>query len=141
FRLQGNITPDLSIQYYGSPFTSVAQYDRFKFATNTLASKYADRFQEFTSEEISASEGLYNISNPKASGSFTDPNFSFNEFRSNLVGRSEYKPESTLYLVCEYNHSGSMAVYQPGGCSNIDQIWVIATTNTFMLKANYWRGW
>jgi len=141
FRLQGNITPDLSIQYYGSPFTSVAQYDRFKFATNTLASKYADRFQEFTSEEISASEGLYNISNPKASGSFTDPNFSFNEFRSNLVARWEYKPGSTLYLVWEHNRSGRMPVYQPGWGSNIDQIWGIAPTNTFMLKANYWLGW
>jgi hypothetical protein len=141
FRLQGNITPDLSIQYYGSPFTSVAQYDRFKFATNTLASNYSDRFQEFTPDEISSTDGIYSISNQNASGTFKDPNFSFNEFRSNLVARWEYLPGSTLYLVWEHNRSGRMPIYQPGWGSNIDQIWGIAPTNTFMLKVNYWLGW
>ena len=141
FRLQGNITPDLSIQYYGSPFTSVAQYDRFKYATNTLASNYSDRFQEFTPDEINSTDGIYNISNPNASGTFKDPNFSFNEFRSNLVARWEYLPGSTVYLVWEHNRSGRMPIYQPGWGSNIDQIWGIAPTNTFMLKVNYWLGW
>ncbi|VTQ00227.1 DUF5916 domain-containing protein [Sphingobacterium daejeonense] len=84
---------------------------------------------------------IYNISNPNASGTFKDPNFSFNEFRSNLVARWEYMPGSTVYLVWEHNRSGRMPIYQPGWGSNIDQIWGIAPTNTFMLKVNYWLGW
>src|SRR5690606_10029360 len=33
--MQVNVTPDISIQYYGSPFTSVATYDQFKLAADT----------------------------------------------------------------------------------------------------------
>ena len=141
FRLQGNITPDLSIQYYGSPFTSTAQYDRFKYATNTLSRTYSERFQEFSPEQISYADGMYSVGTGAQAGSFKDPNFSFNEFRSNLVARWEYLPGSTLYLVWEHNRSGRMPVYQPGWGSNLDNIWRIAPTNTFMLKLNYWIGW
>lgn len=141
FRLQGNITPDLSIQYYGSPFTSTAQYDRFKYATNTLSRTYSERFQEFSPEQLSYADGMYSVGRGAQAGSFKDPNFSFNEFRSNLVARWEYLPGSTLYLVWEHNRSGRMPVYQPGWGSNLDNIWRIAPTNTFMLKVNYWIGW
>jgi len=140
-RLQGNITPDLSIQYYASPFTSTAQYDRFKYAGNTLSKTYLERFKEFSADQISYADGNYAISTGDQSVKFKDPNFSFNEFRSNLVARWEYKPGSTLYLVWEHNRSGTTPVYQPGWTNNLDQIWGIAPTNTFMVKINYWLGW
>ncbi len=140
-RLQGNITPDLSIQYYGSPFTSTAQYDQFKYADNTLSRTYTERFKDFSADQLSYADGQYTVGSGTEAASFKDPNFSFNEFRSNLVARWEYKPGSTLYLVWEHNRSGTMPVYQPGWSENIDQIWGIAPTNTFMLKVNYWLGW
>src|SRR5690606_36076233 len=50
--LQANITPDFSIQYYGSPFTSVAEYDKFKQAGDTHSRTYTNRFSEFGDNEI-----------------------------------------------------------------------------------------
>ncbi|HWV71719.1 MAG TPA: DUF5916 domain-containing protein [Pseudosphingobacterium sp.] len=140
-RLQENITPDLSIQYYASPFTSTARYDRLKYADNTLSKTYNERFREFSADQISYTDGSYTIETGGQTASFKDPNFSFNEFRSNLVARWEYRPGSTLYLVWEHNRSGTMPIYQPGWTNNLDQIWGIAPTNTFMVKVNYWIGW
>lgn len=141
FRLQGNITPDFSIQYYGSPFSSSARYDRFKIADNTLSRQYDERFIELSDQQVDYHEGQYHIDNQGWTGEFSDPDFSFNEFRSNLVARWEYRPGSTLYLVWEHNRTGSRPVYQPGWGSNLQQIWKIAPSNTFMIKANYWLGW
>jgi len=140
-RLQGNITPDLSIQYYASPFTSTAQYDRFKYADNTLSKAYHERFKEFSANQLSYADGYYTIATGDQLVKFNNPNFSFNEFRSNLVTRWEYKPGSTLYFVWEHNRSGTVPVYQPGWTNNLNQIWGLAPTNTFMVKINYWLGW
>src|SRR3546814_7570080 len=81
--MQVNVTPDISIQYYGSPFTSVAAYSDFKVAADTRSRHYTDRFRPLADGEEA----------------FPDPDFSFNELRSNLVARWEYLPGSTLYLV------------------------------------------
>ncbi len=44
FRIDYNITPELSIQYYGSPFASVGKYSDFKSVTNPRAAEYSDRY-------------------------------------------------------------------------------------------------
>lgn len=134
--MQVNLTPDISIQYYGSPFTSVAKYDQFKRAADTRSHTYANRFHEFASNEISYNDGRYITSNQQLS--FKDPNFSFNELRSNLVARWEYLPGSTLYLVWEHRRSNQNDVYQPGWGSNIDNMFGLPATNTVMVKINYW---
>ncbi len=140
-RLQGNITPDFSIQYYGSPFTSTASYDQFKWADNTLSKTYSERFKIFSSEQLSYADGQYTIGKGDEAVQMKNPNFSFNEFRSNLVARWEYKPGSTIYLVWEHSRSGQLPIYQPGWTNNFDDLWRVAPTNTFMVKCNYWLGW
>ncbi|MGO3807626.1 MAG: DUF5916 domain-containing protein, partial [Sphingobacterium sp.] len=140
-RLQGNITPDFSIQYYGSPFTSTARYDRFKWADNTLSKNYNDRFNMFSSEQLHFADGHYTIGQGDQAVHLKNPDFSFNEFRSNLVARWEYKPGSTIYLVWEHSRSGQLPIYQPGWTNNFEDLWHIAPTNTFMVKLNYWMGW
>jgi len=44
FRIDYNITPEISLQYYGSPFASVGKYSAFKEITKPHAANYADRF-------------------------------------------------------------------------------------------------
>jgi len=44
FRMDYNITNEISIQYYGSPFASIGTYSAFKEITNPLATIYHDRF-------------------------------------------------------------------------------------------------
>ena len=52
-RLNYNITPDISIQYYGSPFISTGIYDDFKKTLDAGADDINDRYHSFTESEIS----------------------------------------------------------------------------------------
>ena len=139
-RLQVNVTPDMSIQFYGSPFTSTAKFSDFKEAADTKSRTYDKRFHVFSEEEISYSDDMYTIKSAGKEVSFGNPDFSFNEFRSNLVARWEYLPGSTLYFVWEYRMSNQDNRYVTGWGNNLDRMFGLPATNTFMLKINYWFG-
>lgn len=136
--MQFNLTPDFSIQYYGSPFTSTAKYNEFKLVDNAGSRSYDNRFVAFDDEMLRRMDQQYIANQNGESYVFKDPNFSFNEFRSNLVARWEYLPGSTVYLVWEHNQSRNDLIYQPGWGNNLDRMFGIPSTNTFMIKANYW---
>lgn len=123
--LQVNVTPDISLQFYGSPFTSTARFNDFKWMDKTDSRTYGERFQSLSADELAG----------VAKGK---PNFSFNEFRSNLVARWEYLPGSTLYFVWEHRMSNRDTRYLSGWGSNLDRMFGLPSTNTFMLKMNYW---
>lgn len=121
-RAKVNITPDLSVQFYGSPFTSTAKYDEFKAAAKTQSKVYEERFRMLNQDEID----------------FRDPDFRFNEFRSNLVLRWEYLPGSTLYFVWEHSRSSHERGYMPEWGNNLKRLTELDAINTFMIKLNYW---
>lgn len=101
-RLSYNITPDLTLQYYGQPFITRPLYDHFGYVSDPLAAKYDSRFHVFSPGEISFNNGEYTVDENKDGTpdySFSKPDFNFVQFRSNLVIRWEYKPGSELYLV------------------------------------------
>jgi hypothetical protein len=102
------------------------------------AKAYSDRFTAFADEKVQAMDGSYTAQEGNASYSFKNPNFSFNEFRSNLVARWEYLPGSTIYVVWEHNQSRNDMVYQPGWGNNLDRMFGLPASNTFMMKVNYW---
>ena len=45
-RLNYNITPDISIQYYGSPFISTGIYDNYKKTLDAGADDINDRYHD-----------------------------------------------------------------------------------------------
>lgn len=101
-RIDYIITPDLSIQYWGQPFISRGVFKEFKHVDNPLATSFDDRFVMFNNEQISLNDGLYEVDengDGTSDFSFFNPDFSFVQFRSNLVLRWEYIPGSELYLV------------------------------------------
>ena len=102
-RVNYNINPNLSIQYWGQPFAFIGNYSKLKVITNSTAENYEDRFHEFLEDEISLNEfNEYEIdtdNNDIVEYSIENPDFNFAEFRSNMVLRWEYKPGSTLFLV------------------------------------------
>ncbi|MDR3142871.1 MAG: carbohydrate binding family 9 domain-containing protein [Tannerellaceae bacterium] len=137
-KLQANVTPDVSLQFYGSPFTSAATFSRFKEAADARSEVYEERFRMFAPASLSYSEGVYTAEGPGGKVSFANPDFSFNEFRSNLVARWEYLPGSTLYFVWERHLSGRSNQYIRGWRPNLDRMSALPATNTFMIKLNYW---
>lgn len=122
--MQLNLTPDVSIQFYGAPFTSTAKFKDFKEMASTTSHNYDERFRLMSDKE--------------AAELSLKPNFSFNEFRSNLVGRWEYRRGSTLYFVWEHRMSNRDSKYTSGWGSNLDRMFGLPSTNTFMIKLNYW---
>jgi hypothetical protein len=142
FRANFSVTPDLTIQYYGSPFLSVGSYTTFKRAADTLAERYQDRFHAFSPDEITfqPDSGRYFVSEGTnaASYSFANPDFSFRQFRSNLVVRWEYKPGSTLYVVWSQGRTGLDPHWDPSFSSNWSALWRERPDNVFMVKLSYW---
>src|SRR5690606_32154894 len=117
--------------------TSVAKYDQFKLAADTRSHTYSDRFHPIADDAIHLNDDRYFVDG-NGQLSFKNPNFSFNELRSNLVARWEYLPGSTLYLVWQHNRSHQDVTYQPGWEGNLDRMFGLPATNALMVKINYW---
>ena len=141
FRIDYNITTELSIQYYGSPFASVGKYSEFKTVTNSRAANYNDRFLMLNPVLNGNSyEVLENnpVSSKQIVYTFNNPDFNFFQFRSNLVLRWEYLPGSQIYLVwsqdrTNYITPGNNSVYKA-----ISDLKNVYPNNIFLIKINYW---
>ena len=104
-----HLTPDLSVQFYGSPFVSNGRYAAFKRVTDPRAPAYDERFYLFDPGELQydAATNRYTVAEGGATYGFQNPDFSIREFRSNLVTRWEFRPGSTFYLVWSQDRRGA----------------------------------
>ena len=143
-RVNYNITPDLTIQYWGQPFTTSGEYTDFKMITDSKADQFTDRYHTYTSDQISLEDDLYEIyedGDMNMDYSFGNPDFTMDEWLSNLVIRWEFMPGSTAYLVWSqtrnyYMQDGSFEVWD-----NLTNMFTDKKpTNTFLLKFSYRFG-
>ncbi len=144
-RINYNITPDLTIQYWGQPFVATGEYADFKYITNSKADDLQDRYQLYSSEQIRYDENmeLYLVDDNMdgvTDYSFDKPDFNVKEFLSNLVLRWEYRPGSTLYLVWsqtrnQYVNNGSFDF-----SNNVEDLFNAGAHNIFLVKFSYRFG-
>jgi Domain of unknown function (DUF5916)/Carbohydrate family 9 binding domain-like len=120
FRADLNLTPEFSIQYYGSPFISRGSYSQIKYITDPNARRLEDRYTDY------------------ALPLSTDPDFNFHEFRSNLVAKWEYRLGSFLYLVWSSERSGNTTDSHASLTQSYKQLKSIFPNNIFLIKLNYW---
>ena len=139
-RLNYTINPNLTIQYYGQPFVSRGRYANFNYITNPIADDLYDRFQLFDTNQISFDGTNYLIDENKDGTTdyeISNPDFSFVQFRSNLVVRWEYIPGSEIFLVWSQGNVGSQDS-KKRLFRNLDhQIFGEKPENTFLIKATY----
>jgi len=139
-RINLNITPNLTIQYFGQPFVSVGEYSEFKHIINAGAKNPQEQYRVFSPSEITYdSENLvYNINEQnKGNYSFDDPNFNYKQFLSNLVLRWEYIPGSTIYVVWS---QGRTAFETDGNFSyrqDMNNLFSEKPYDTFLVKFSY----
>jgi hypothetical protein len=141
FRFNAIFTPKLSVQYYGSPFISSGKYSNFKKVISPKAHAFDDRFYLYQPTEINynAADNNYTLTDPSGNNyQFDNPNFSFREFRSNLVVKWEFRRGSFIYLVWSHNRSGSQSYYEPSTSDNLSELFKIYPTNIFLVKLNYY---
>ena len=143
-RVNFNITPDLTIQYWGQPFTASGEYSDFKMITDPKAGQFSDRYHIYTSNQISLDDNEYRIDEDQdlnVDYSFDNPDFSVDEWLSNLVIRWEFLPGSTAYLVWSqtrnaYSQDGSFNIGD-----NLNELFTAnKATNVFLVKFSYRIG-
>ncbi len=139
-RVNYSINPNLSIQYYGQPFIFNAEFSNFNYVNNPIAEDLNDRVTWFDNNQISEDGGVYSVDEDldgNSDYSFSDPNFSFVQFRSNLVVRWEYIPGSEVFLVWSQGITG---IGDPTNDFNTiidNQLLSQRPQNTFLIKATY----
>lgn len=146
FRINLNLSPDLTLQYWGQPFIATGKYYDHKYITNPKAGEYHDRFATYSENQIRLEDDQYRI-DEDANGiidySFRNNDFNVQEFLSNLVVRWEYNPGSSVYLVWSqnrnnYNTNGNLNVMNDLGDlfnSEADR-----PHNVFLIKFSYRFG-
>jgi hypothetical protein len=110
FRINLNLSPDLTLQYWGQPFVATGKYFDQKFIVDPVADMYKDRFWTYSDAQKTFDGEQYNIDenlNGTVDYSFENNDFNVREFLSNLVIRWEYNPGSTLFLVWSQTRSYS----------------------------------
>ncbi|MFC2090260.1 DUF5916 domain-containing protein [Bacteroidota bacterium] len=130
------VTPEISLQYYGNPYISAGKYTRFKRVIDAGNSDLSERFENL---ETSYDANLNTYAFPVGGTNFSinNPDFSFTQYRSNLVFRWEYKLGSTLYFVWSHDRSDWQDIFNPL-MDITGNIFGLKGRNILMLKLNYW---
>jgi hypothetical protein len=114
----------------------VGKYFDIRRVDQARAKSREDRFEALDVTYDDA-DNSYSFDHNGRSWSFQNPDFSFMEFRSNLVLRWEYNLGSTIYLVWAHDRSDWQGLYHPVSDITGD-LFGIAGNNAFMIKVNFW---
>ena len=143
FRFSYALTPEFTIQYYGSPYISMGEYEAFKTLADPNTEDPDKVFHTFNESEIQYDENtrkylVFDGTNPEPLYSFDNPDFNFREFRSNLVARWEYRPGSVIYLVWTHNRTSDENITNDNIGYNFSGLFNEPARNVFLIKFSYW---
>ncbi len=142
FRINYSLTPDLSIQYWGQPYFFSGDYSSFQKVTDAGNNNFYNQFHTYTDDEITYDEtdNAYLIDESgdgQTDYSFSNPDFSFYEFRSNFVIRWEYIPGSTAYFVWSQGRNGFADQGEFYLQDRVVDLFEAAPSNVFLIKVSY----
>ncbi len=146
FRVNLNLSPNLTFQYWGQPFVATGKYYDYKFIADPLASKYHDRFYTYTDNQVSFDTDHFNIDenhDGKTDYTMGTNDFNVKQFLSNLVVRWEYSPGSTLFLVWSQTRSYDTDSGQMDFFNNVSDLFRRSKNvphNVFLIKFSYRFG-
>ena len=144
FRLNFNLKPDLTLQYWGQPFIASGRYYDFKYITDPVASGYNNRFAVYSPSQIGLVDDEYYSIDENNDGNddynVGKPDFNVREFLSNLVIRWEYSPGSSVYLVWSQTRSGFDPMGTMDYFDDMGDLFRIRPHNVFLAKFSYRFG-
>ena len=142
---RGNLTfaPALSLQLYMQPFIATGAYQSYSRVENPRGEAWSDRMVAFENGQIEENDGAVSVDFNRDGETDIDlgnPDFTYLSLRSNAVLRWEYSPGSTVFFVwqhgrSEYNNQGEFSLR-----SGVNDLFGAESTNTFLVKVNYWLG-
>ena len=139
-RMDFSFTPRLSFQLYAQPFLSSASYRRFGEVVNAHASDAQARVTRFAPNEVAAAARRVRVQHAGDTYDFGDPDFVFNELRTNSVLRWEYRPGSTLFLVWSHGRTGEGESAAFDLRRQARELVDIPGDHVFLLKLSHWLG-
>ena len=110
-RVNVNLSPDLTIQYWGQPFVATGTYKDYKYITDPMAASYHDRFHVYSPDQYrlgTLTDTMRWMKIPTAALIMTSGN-PILTFRSSFLTwllRWEYNPGSSVYLVWSQTRNG-----------------------------------
>lgn len=146
FRVNVNLSPDLTLQYWGQPFIATGAYNNHKQIVNPMADNFGDRFRVFSPNQISRDDDEYLIDENGDSSTdyrFDRKDFNVKEFLSNLVLRWEYSPGSSLFLVWSQSRKTSGDVGKMDLTDDLGDLFDGSDNkphNVFLIKFSYRFG-
>jgi len=136
-RFEYYISPEISLQYYGNPYASIGTYENFREVADASNKSLEKRYVSLENSEIASNR--YTLKkNGVSSYNIANPDFNFQQFNSNLVGRWEFRPGSTLYLVWTNTRSNYSDQLGQSIWKSFDDIMNVKSENVFMIKFSYW---
>jgi hypothetical protein len=139
FRLDLNLTPEFSVQYYGSPFVSRGAYSDYKRITDPESKNFDERFVSLPNLIQSGNTFGFDENNDIIPDYFIqNPNFNFFEFRSILVAKWEYRLGSFIYLVWSSSRTGSNSDSNASLGDSYKYLGNVFPNNIFLIKLSYW---
>ena len=123
WRLGYTFTPTTSLQVYASPFISKGTYTDVREVAEARSDSYSERYRPYTDDAVAES----------ATG------FNFQQFRSNVVFRWEYRAGSTLFLVWSQGREGSLPFEGTHSFrGDLGDLLGRRANDTFLVKLSYW---
>lgn len=141
FRANVTFTPNLSLQVYAQPFVASGDYRAFKRVADPRAATFAGRFDSFGPDRLQSRGDTVRVDLDRDGTADLDlgtPDFTVLAFRSNVVLRWEYLPGSNLFLVWQHGREHSLSDGSFSLVPRLSDLWSAASTNTLLLKINYW---
>lgn len=139
-RVNYTINPNLTIQYYAQPFIARGRYSNFNYVNDPVAESLSERVTWYTNDQIASVDDGYDIDenlDGETDYSFSDPDFAYVQFRSNLVLRWEYIPGSELFLVWSQGITGFGDASNDFNTIIDNQLYSQKPENNYLLKATY----
>lgn len=121
-RLNYTATTNVSLQLYAEPFLTTGRYFNVRELASPRASEYEDRYQPYP---LDASGAAFNVK----------------QLRGSAVGRWEYRPGSTIFVVWtqgrdqDDRNAGSFAPTR-----DLKNLFAARPDNTLLIKASYWMN-
>jgi hypothetical protein len=146
FRINLNISPNLTFQYWGQPFVATGKYYDYKFITEPMANRYQNRFWTYNASQLTFDTDHFNVDeniDGKKDYTFGENDFNVKQFLSNFVIRWEYNPGSTLFLVWSQTRSYDTGSGQMDFFNNLSDLFNNGKNvphNVFLIKFSYRFG-
>jgi hypothetical protein len=141
-RINFSFTPDLSLEYWGQPFLFSGNYYDFKKVISPGQKNFDSQFHLYADNEIAYDQAnnryaVDDNGDGQTDYTFYNPDFSFMEFRSNMVLRWEFVPGSTFFFVWSQERNDSNGNGEFAFGDGFNQLFKAHPTNVFLVKFSY----